>query len=165
MTVHACKSNDAREAIRALERESLMQKGLSVLHTKQKQRPAKQKGAYSPHHLYLIESDSTEDEKSGLNIKEIIVLVLILCIISVLALQNLPLNSLISGSPYKGCNVDSDCVLKVTTCHACSCKDAVNKEWKLRCLIKSADVSCKPCASSDQLDVKCIKNQCQKVWK
>lgn len=81
---------------------------------------------------------------------------------------NDPLNRLIAGTPDKSCNVDSDCVIKSTRCSPCDCGDAVNQRWYTYCPFPIAKIGifCKPCATPGQdFDLKCVNNQCQKVWK
>jgi hypothetical protein len=77
------------------------------------------------------------------------------------------LNKYLSGTPDKSCTIDSDCVLKITSCDFCDCGDAVNKDWTVFCPFRNPpmQVLCKMCASPNHdFEVKCVENQCQRVW-
>ena len=104
--------------------------------------------------------------KIGVVVLVIVILIFILnYFYGALAFLNEPLNDIISGSPNKSCNDDSDCVLRKTICHQCDCGDTVNKNWYTFCpfVDKSIDL-CKMCASlHSDFEVKCINNLCQKV--
>ncbi|HLC73526.1 MAG TPA: hypothetical protein VJH20_02725 [Candidatus Nanoarchaeia archaeon] len=82
---------------------------------------------------------------------------------------NQTLNSNIAGKPDKNCNIDSDCTLKQIGCRPCECFDVVNIEWNSFCPLKNPGIArfqCKMCASEGiDFDVKCVENQCQKVWR
>ena len=78
------------------------------------------------------------------------------------------LNRYFNKNPDKTCAVDSDCVLKRTTCSYCDCGDAVNKYWNSFCPFKKIPmgVMCKMCPSLNRdFEVKCVENQCQRAWK
>jgi hypothetical protein len=78
------------------------------------------------------------------------------------------LNKYFSGVPDKKCTMDSDCVLKDTTCGYCDCGDAANKDWNVLCLFRNPpmQVLCKTCPSPNHdFEIKCVENQCQRVWK
>jgi len=109
---------------------------------------------------------SKEFLKIGLIIIGLIILVAVLNYIGVLVVLNEPLNTLVAGSPNKNCNVDSDCVVRGTSCHPCDCGDAVNKNWYPSCPFPdTSKYFCKMCESPvNDFQVKCIENRCQKVW-
>jgi hypothetical protein len=99
---------------------------------------------------------------------------IILGVILILLLLNysgafFSLNKYFTGTPDKTCAVDSDCALKGTTCGYCNCGDAVNKNWDVSCPFKRnphIQVLCKMCPSPNiDFDIKCVDNQCQRVWK
>jgi hypothetical protein len=83
-----------------------------------------------------------------------------------LGILNQPINSIIAGNPNKKCNVDSDCVLRATTCSQCDCGDAVNRNWYTLCPFADKSVIfCKMCATpNSDFEVKCVNNTCQIVW-
>lgn len=102
--------------------------------------------------------------KIGLIISGVILFVIVLNYSGIIS----PSNKYSTGTPDKTCTVDSDCALKRTTCGYCDCGGAVNKDWDIVCLFKNPPkrVLCKPCPSPNlDFDVKCIENQCQRVWK
>jgi hypothetical protein len=69
------------------------------------------------------------------------------------------LNKIFAGEPDKTCNVDSDCVIKVTNCATCGCGEAVNKNWHSFCpLPLNYVVMCKMCV---QKQARCIENKCE----
>ena len=97
----------------------------------------------------------------------ILILMVFLSFFGILNILNTPLNSIVAGNPDKNCNVDSDCALKKTRCAICDCGDAVNKNWNTFCPFPNLErLYCKMCASPGyDFDIKCVSNQCQKVWK
>lgn len=82
---------------------------------------------------------------------------------------NQTLNKLVRGNPNKGCSVDQDCSLKQISCLPCVCFDVVNDKWDSFCPLKNSGwlrFQCKVCPSEGiNFDVKCVENQCQRVWK
>ncbi|MBS3172707.1 hypothetical protein J4438_03990 [Candidatus Woesearchaeota archaeon] len=103
-------------------------------------------------------------------IKIITIIILIVCFFF---LSNVfgafsSLNKYVSGTPDKHCSLDSDCILKDTTCGYCDCGDTVNEDWDVFCPFRNppARVKCSVCASPGyNFDIKCVNNQCEKVWK
>jgi|SRR3989344_3898604 len=96
-------------------------------------------------------------------------LIIILCgiIILVLILLNFSgafffLNDYVN-TPDKSCNVDTDCMNKVTTCSYCDCGEAVNKNWKEFCPFPNVPMHllCKTCQGD--FDLKCVENKCENV--
>lgn len=68
--------------------------------------------------------------------------------------------------PDKSCIVDSDCTLRPTSCDACDCGEAVNRNWEAVCPFSNKElVHCKICPSEgDNFEIQCVENLCQKVW-
>ncbi len=102
--------------------------------------------------------------KIGLLALGIILLIAVINYLGVLSF----LNNYVSGTPNKSCMVDTDCVLRSTTCGYCDCGDAVNKDWNVFCPFRNppAQVFCKMCPSPNlNFEIKCVENQCQRVWK
>jgi hypothetical protein len=68
--------------------------------------------------------------------------------------------------PDKSCNSDADCVIKLTTCGACACGDAVNKDWRVFCPFRSSlgNSKCMPCATPNDAGdagvARCVGNVC-----
>lgn len=102
--------------------------------------------------------------KIGLIVLGVIFLLVVLNYLGTLSFMN----KNFVGKPDKTCTADSDCALKPTTCGYCDCGDAVNKDWNVVCPFKNPpkQVLCKPCPSPNlDFDIKCVENQCQRVWK
>ncbi len=96
----------------------------------------------------------------------ILVLFLFLSFSGLFNILNKTLNRFIAGTPDKNCNIDSDCALKKTSCGVCECGDAVNKDWNRFCPLSYLVMAyCQDCIDPTSFDVKCVNNQCQKVWK
>jgi hypothetical protein len=96
----------------------------------------------------------------------VILLLTILSFIGIFSEINKNLNKWIAGTPDKSCNIDSDCVIKKTTCGPCDCGDVVNKNWKRFCPLpdlQMIQVHCADCEPIDFWDIKCIDNQCQRL--
>ncbi len=77
------------------------------------------------------------------------------------------MNKYLAGTPDKTCTTDSDCVLKRTSCSYCNCGDAVNKDWEVFCPFRNPpiQVMCEMCPPPNYYEIKCVENQCQRVWK
>jgi len=75
------------------------------------------------------------------------------------------LNKYISGKPDTSCKIDSDCVLKKTTCNYCDCGSPVNKNWNVFCPFRksNAQVLCELCPHPSMFDIKCIVGQCEMI--
>lgn len=101
--------------------------------------------------------------------KIILILGIIIGIYLILNIINFLTGSVnhIINNPDKKCNLDSDCELKRTSCGGCDCGDAVNKNWGRVCLFFEQHMEfCEMCPSLNlNFEIKCINNECQRVWK
>ncbi len=97
----------------------------------------------------------------------IILLLIFSYILGFWSFLNAPVNQVLYGSVDKSCNVDSDCVLKQTTCEvSCACREPVNKDWKHKCFFafKHPFSTCSLCGTPGyDFEVKCVNNQCERI--
>ncbi len=107
----------------------------------------------------------------GLKAKTIILLAIFILVLlvfyvtGVFSFLDMPVNSIIAGSPDKSCRIDADCVIKSTNCQICSCGESVNKNWNEVCPFKAgiaAQVNCKPCQFYEAV---CVNNRCERSEK
>lgn len=128
---------------------------------------------YTFYHAYLflsIENSKENNMKKKLIIALVIlglIIILLLNFLSVLAFLNVPLNRLVIGTPDRGCNEDADCDFRIISCGPCDCGAPVNKEWTKEpfCPFRNPLILCKMCPSPNyDFEIKCVENQCQKVW-
>jgi len=97
----------------------------------------------------------------------LVLAILILNYFGVMSFSNNMLNGIVSGSPDRSCSVDSDCIIKHTSCGPCDCGMAVNKDWNVFCPFKEKNIlrfKCKMCMSNEDFQVQCINNLCEQKF-